>query len=73
MYKPSKEVYQLILDEFNQEKDKYIFFQAIAGIFTEPQFWLKNGMGKESQIDDNLPGKPDFIINKLNDHKINKI
>ncbi len=75
VYKPSKEVYQLVLDEFNQEKDKYIFFSSNcwdihgASIFGLKTVWVN----RINKIDDNLPGKPDFIINKLNDHKINKI
>ncbi len=75
VYKPSKEVYQLVLDEFNQEKDKYIFFSSNcwdihgASLFGLKTVWVN----RINKIDDNLPGKPDFIINKLNDHKINKI
>ena len=75
VYKPSKEVYQLVLDEFNQEKDKYIFFSSNCwDIHGASNFGLKTvWVNRINKIDDNLPGKPDFIINKLNDHKINKI
>ena len=75
IYKPTKEVYQLALDAFSEEKDKYTFFSSNcwdihgASIFGLKTVWVN----RINKIDENLPGKPDFIINKLIDHKINKI
>ncbi len=74
-FKPSKEVYQLVIDEFKEDKEKHIFFSSNCwDIHGASHFGLKTiWVNRFNKINDYLPGKPDLEIKKLNDYKINNI
>ena len=71
-FKPSKEVYQLVINEFKEEKKNYLFFSSNSwDIHGASSFGLKTvWVNRFNKVDDNLPGKADFIIKRLNEYKI---
>jgi len=71
-FKPSKEVYQLVINEFQEEKKNYLFFSSNSwDIHGASNFGLKTvWVNRSNKVDDKLPGKPDFVIKKLNEYKI---
>ncbi len=70
-FKPSKEVYQLVVNEFKEEKNKFLFFSSNCwDIHGASNFGLKTvWVNRSNKVDDNLPGKADFVIKKLNEYK----
>ena len=72
-FKPSKEVYQMVKNEYKEDKNKYIFFSSNcwdihgASNFGFETVWVN----RFNKINDYLPGKPDLEIKNLRDYKIN--
>ena len=69
-FKPSKEVYKLVLDGYNLEKKNFTFFSSNcwdihgASNFGYRTVWINRGKNE----DDILPGNVDFIITNLNEY-----
>ena len=71
-FKPSKEVYHLVIKEFKEEKNNYLFFSSNSwDIHGASNFGLKTvWVNRSNKVDESLPGKADFIIKRLNEYKI---
>tara|TARA_Y100001960_G_C14355244_1_gene671520 strand:+ start:37 stop:696 length:660 start_codon:yes stop_codon:yes gene_type:complete len=71
-FKPSSEVYKLVVDEFNVNKNEIIFFSSNswdvhgASIFGFKTVWVN----RLNKVDDLLPGIPNYIVKRLKDYII---
>ena len=72
-FKPSKEVYQLVINEFKESKEKYLFFSSNCwDIHGASSFGFKTvWVNRFDKVNDYLPGKPNIIIKNLNEYKKN--
>ena len=71
-FKPSKRVYQIVLDEFKEDLDQYLFFSSNcwdihgASNFGFNTVWVN----RYNKINDLLPGNIDQTIKQLNEYNI---
>ncbi len=71
-YKPSKEVYQLVINEYGEDKNNYLFFSSNCwDIHGASNFGLKTvWVNRLKKFDDYLPGNPDVIVKNLSEFEI---
>ena len=72
-FKPSKEVYKLIIDEFNVKKEEVIFFSSNSwDIHGASNFGLKTvWVNRQKKTDDYLPGMANYEVRSLEQFYIN--